>query len=150
MIFKFILFTLLQFCQILPINSISSAMPRSPLVNPKVQKVDAQTWRIASHSGEVFDDILKTLSQQYIVQQVDKKNLSIVTDWDKFSVRGKMFRNRMSFRLFHRISFTEVIIKNQVEQLQELGPNQITWVPTPDITTEVQRVLNQSLREARQ
>jgi hypothetical protein len=87
----------------------------------------------------------RIISQSYIISAVDRKNMNIQTEWDKFFIDGRLFRNRINITVFpvgNRM--TEVVIKNAVEYYSgsvEKQEQNMAWLPSPDLTDEVNRLV---------
>lgn len=128
-------------------NGIAQPMVSSPLL---MQRIDQNTWRVASKSNILFQTVAKILSQNYIIAQADRRTLSLSTDWDKFFIDGRLFRNRISINIFpSSMQSSDLIIKNNVEYYNSAATvsnenNQIPWLPTQDITNELDRVLEKT------
>ena len=111
-------------------------------------KVEGNVWRTAMDPRLVYQMTTRALSRSYIINSADKRNLSISTDWDKFFVEGRLFRNRMNVTVFSiGTRQTEIIIKNTVEYYSGSPQNPIDvtasqWLPSPDITDEVPRFID--------
>lgn len=110
--------------------------------------VDGNVWRTNVDAVQVFSMLSRSLSQNYLLTSVDRKNLSLNTDWDKFFIDGRLFRNRLSISVFPVGSRqTEVVVKNTVEYFSgnPNKPDQMSaanWLPSPDLTDEVSRVVD--------
>ena len=127
------------------------ADPRSRLMLPRgseLTRVDGNVWRTSVDAGQVFAMLSRFLSQNYLLSSVDRKNLTMNTDWDKFFIDGRLFRNRLSISVFPvGQRQTEVVVKNSVEYFAG-NPNKpeeatvANWLPSPDITDEVTRVVD--------
>lgn len=128
-------------------TGLAQPMVRSPLL---FQRLDKNTWRVATTAGHLFQTIARILSQTYIIAQADRHALSLSTDWDKFFIDGRLFRNRISINVFpHSARSADLIIKNNIEyyvqnaqKIDENSPTQ--WLPTQDVTDEVDRVLEKT------
>ena len=108
-------------------------------------RIEGNTWRTAANPAIVYGIITRLLSQSYIISGVDRKNLNVQTDWDKFFINGRLFRNRMSVTVFPVGSRqTEVVIKNSVEYYTGTLAKQeenTAWLPSPDLTDEVTKLV---------
>jgi hypothetical protein len=128
-------------------QGLAQPMVSSPLL---FQRIDKNTWRVATSAGHLFQTIARVLSHTYIISQADRHALSLSTDWDKFFIDGRLFRNRISVNVFPHSSRTaDLIIKNNIEyyvqnerKTDENSPTQ--WLPTHDITDELSRVLEKT------
>jgi hypothetical protein len=128
-------------------QGLAQPMVSSPLL---FQRLDKNTWRVATSAGHLFQTIARVLSQSYIISQADRHALSLSTDWDKFFIDGRLFRNRISVNVFpHSARAADLIIKNNIEyyvqnnqKTDENSPTQ--WLPTHDITDELSRVLEKT------
>lgn len=128
-------------------NGIAQPMVSSPLL---FQRLDRNTWRVAAAAGPLFHTIARILSQTYIISQADRHALSISTEWDKFFIDGRLFRNRISVNVFpHAARSADLVIKNNIEyyvqsaeKIDENNPTQ--WLPTQDVTDELDRVLEKT------
>jgi hypothetical protein len=108
------------------------------------QKTDENSWSTSLSAVETFSVFSKIIAKSYIISSIDRKNLSINTDWDKFFIDGRLFRNRLSVSVFPvDMRNTEVVIKNTLEYLAKEENNQQNqvWLPCPDITDEVKRIV---------
>lgn len=111
-------------------------------------KVEGNTWRTALPATRVFSLLGRSLSQNYILSRVDRRNLSLQTDWDKFFIDGRLFRNRFVVSVFPvGPRQTEVLIRNTLEYFSGAAgqPGSQTdgdWLPSPDITDEVAKLVD--------
>ncbi|KAB8033776.1 hypothetical protein [Fluviispira multicolorata] len=114
--------------------------------------IEGNTWRTAAHPALVFSIMARLLSQNYIISSVDRKNFNLQTDWDKFFIDGRLFRNRISIMVFPvGPRQTEVIAKNIVEYYSG-NPNSkleenTAWLPSPDITDEISKLVENTNRQ---
>jgi hypothetical protein len=110
-----------------------------------LQQVDDNVWRTGLNAQLAFQTITRVLSQSYVLQKVDKSALLVTTEWDKFLVEGRMFRNRMFVTVFPVSKrSTEIVIRNDVQYYEgdkKNTMNQAQWIPTADLTDEVSRVV---------
>jgi hypothetical protein len=128
-------------------QGLAQPMVSSPLL---FQRIDKNTWRVATSAGHLFQTIARVLSYTYIISKADRHALSLSTDWDKFFIDGRLFRNRISVNVFpHSPRTADLIIKNNIEyytqnaqKADENSPTQ--WLPTQDITDELSRVLEKT------
>jgi hypothetical protein len=113
-----------------------------------LQKIEGNTWRTNVSAQTAFIAISKTLAKSYTITANDRKNLSIQTDWDKFFVEGRLFRNKVNISVFPvSARSTEVVIRNSLEYFTSSSGSeneQGTWLPCPDITDEVKRIVDSS------
>ena len=131
-------------------GGFSSPMITSPLM---FQRLDKNTWRIAASAPLVFQTVARILSQTYILSQTDRRTFSMSTEWDKFFIDGRLFRNRVSINVFPLNSkFADLVIKNSIEyytqnnaKLDTNSPDQ--WLPTQDITNEMDRILDKTQKQ---
>ena len=111
-----------------------------------LNRIEGNTWRTAANPAVVYGIMSRLLSQSYIIASVDRKNLNIQTDWDKFFINGRLFRNRMSVTVFPVGSRqTEVVIKNAVEYYtgsMAKEDENTAWLPSPDLTDEVKKLVD--------
>lgn len=116
-----------------------------------LQKVDANVWRTSLPAGVAFQTLTRILSQSYVLGQVDRKQMAIATEWDKFLIEGKMFRNRVSAGVFAiSARSAEIVIRNSVEYYdgeKSMNLREANWVPTADVTDEVQRIVSTLARQ---
>ncbi|MFZ9519949.1 MAG: hypothetical protein ACO3A4_05670 [Silvanigrellaceae bacterium] len=130
-----------------PSNGIAQPMVSSPLL---FQRLDRNTWRVASPAGQLFQTVARILSQTYIISQADRHALSLSTDWDKFFIDGRLFRNRISVNVFPLSPRSaDLVIKNSIEYYAQNGRNlednnPTQWLPTQDVTDELDRVLEKT------
>lgn len=114
--------------------------------------VDGNTWRTSIHPAMVFGIMSRIISQTYIISSMDRKNFNLQTDWDKFFIDGRLFRNRINVMVFPvGPKQTEVVIKNIVEYYTG-NPNykmeeNTAWLPTPDITDEIPKLVENTNRQ---
>lgn len=117
----------------------------------RLVRVEGPTWRTTLGATRVFSAVGRALSQTYVVARVDRRNFTIQTDWDKFFIDGRLFRNRMVVSVFPvGARQTEVVIRNSLEYaagpVGAPGPSGAAeggaWLPSPDITDEVQRLVD--------
>jgi hypothetical protein len=79
---------------------------------------------------------------------VDRRNLSLQTDWDKFFIDGRLFRNRFVVSVFPiGPRQTEVLIRNNLEYFsgaagQSGSQADGDWLPSPDVTDEVAKLVD--------
>lgn len=124
------------------------------LVPMELTNIDGNIWRSGMEPVALFNMISRLLAQRYLIQNVDRRSLTISTDWDKFFIEGRLFRNRLSVSVFPvGLRQTEVVIKNSVEYYSG-SPNAadsnnsvVNWYPTPDITDELPRVVDSLNRQ---
>lgn len=125
-----------------------NSMSLPNILTRELTKVDGNVWRSSVDAVQLFNMLSRLLSQNYLLTSVDRKSLTLSTDWDKFFIEGRLFRNRLSISVFpvgHRQ--TEVVLKNSVEYFSgnPNNPQEMTlanWLPSPDITDEVSRVVD--------
>jgi hypothetical protein len=134
----------------LPNSFQQQAWPQRPnhrmaLTPLRLTHVDGNTWRTAANPLIVYGIISRLLSQNYIISSSDRKSMNIHTDWDKFFIDGRLFRNRMSVSVFPVGNRqTEVVIKNSVEYYSgSVGKQEenTAWLPSPDLTDEVSKLV---------
>lgn len=117
-------------------------MALSPL---HLTRIEGNTWRTGANPALVHGIMARLLSQNYIISSVDRKNFNIQTDWDKFFIDGRLFRNRISVTIFPvGARQTEVVIKNLVEYYTGTLAKQeenMAWLPCPDLTDEVNKLV---------
>ncbi len=116
-----------------------------------LMRVDENTWRTAANPKLVYSIMTRVLAQSYIVTTVDRRNMNAQTDWDKFFIDGRLFRNRMSITVFPiTAGQTEIVIKNSVEYYAGVVAKQeenSAWLPSPDITDEVSKLIETTNRQ---
>jgi hypothetical protein len=128
-------------------GGLAQPMVNSPLL---FQRLDRNTWRVATTAGHLFQTIARVISQSYIISQADRRALSLSTEWDKFFIDGRLFRNRISVNVFpYSARSADLVIKNNIEyytqsaqKTDENNPTQ--WLPTQDVTDELDRVLEKT------
>jgi hypothetical protein len=107
-------------------------------------QVSGNVWRSSVSASRVFSVVSRLLAQSYVLSRIDNKNLSVQTDWDKFFIDGRLFRNRVHVSVFAiGARQTEVVVRNNLEYFSgtndkstdSTGDGQ--WLPSPDITNEV-------------
>ncbi len=114
--------------------------------------VEGNTWRTSAHPAMVFGIMSRLLSQNYIINSMDRKNFNIQTDWDKFFIDGRLFRNRISIMVFPvGPRQTEVVVKNIVEYYTGNPNNKLeensAGLPSPDITDEINKLVENTNRQ---
>ena len=114
--------------------------------------IEGNTWRTQAHPAMVFGIMSRLLSQNYIIASMDRKNYNLQTDWDKFFIDGRLFRNRISIMVFPvGPRQTEVIVKNIVEYYTGSPNNKLeentAWLPSPDITDEISKLVENTNRQ---
>lgn len=114
--------------------------------------IEGNTWRTSAHPAMVFGIMSRIISQSYIISALDRKNFNLQTDWDKFFIDGRLFRNRISVMVFPvSPRQTEVVVKNIVEYYtggQSTKPEENTaWLPSPDITDEINKLVESTNRQ---
>lgn len=105
------------------------------------QPVKDNTWRTRVPALVLFPLVVRHLSESYIVSSTNPATFSVQTDWDKFFIGGRLFRNRMNISMFQvSPSMTEIVINNKVEYFQSANEQanygDSDWIPTQDITNE--------------
>lgn len=122
-------------------NSPQAALSREI----SMKRVDENVWRTNMSAAVAFRTVTRVLSQNYVLQKVDKAGLTVSTEWDKFMVEKRMFRNRVTATVFPvSARSTEIVIKNDVQYYEgekSANMNQAHWLPTADITDEVSRIV---------
>lgn len=135
-------------------NSGNGGFSRPMMTSPLMfQRLDKNTWRIAASAPVVFQTAARILSQTYILSKTDRRSFSLSTEWDKFFIDGRLFRNRVSINVFPLNSkFADLVIKNSIEyytqnnaKLDTNSPDQ--WLPTQDITNEMERILEKTQKQ---
>lgn len=113
-----------------------------------LQNVDGNVWRTGLDAVNTFQLVSRIISQNYIVVTSDRRGMALNTDWDKFFIEGRLFRNRISLTVFPvGPRQTEIVIKNTVEYYSG-NPNKpeeamvSQWLPSPDVTDEVARIVD--------
>ncbi len=122
---------------------------RSPLARgAELVNVEGNTWRTTAPATRVFSLAGRALSQTYVLSRVDRRNLTLQTDWDKFFIDGRLFRNRLVVTVFPvGPRQTEVVIRNALEYQgavagRDTEASEGAWLPSPDITDEVERFVD--------
>ncbi len=95
--------------------------------------------------------MLRHLSESYVIRTNDPRNMSIQTDWDKFFIGGRLFRNRLNISLFQLAGLDcEMIINNKVEYFQASEESsaygESDWIPTQDVTNEKKQLIESLTR----
>ncbi len=117
-----------------------------------MQKVGPNAWRTSVPANVAFQTLSRVLSQTYVLALNNKKQMKISTDWDKFLIDGRLFRNRVEAAVFPVTArSTEVVIQNVVQAYE--GDNSVNlresnWIGTPDVTDEVQRIVGVFVRQS--
>jgi len=111
------------------------------------QKVTHGVWRTPLPASEVFQVCAKLLSTHYILDKANDEKY-LLTQWDKFYLQGRLFRNKMSVSIFPiNVRETEIVIKNYVEyhapeMVAKTVAEEYQWLPTQDITDEIKRFVD--------
>lgn len=105
------------------------------------KQVAPSAWRCKVPADQLFPLVARHLSGSYILAQTDAGSRTIVTEWDKFFIGGRLFRNKMSVSLFPVSPLeTELLIMNKLEYFQQNSERQAfgesDWIPTQDVTNE--------------
>ncbi|APJ03551.1 hypothetical protein [Silvanigrella aquatica] len=136
-------------------NNYTNYTPGLSALNPNMFSlihIDGNTWRTSAHPAMVFGIMSRILSQNYIIHAMDRKNMNLQTDWDKFFIDGRLFRNRINIMVFPvNPKQTEVVLKNIVEYYTGSSNNKIeensAWLPSPDITDEINKLIDNTNRQ---
>jgi hypothetical protein len=135
-------------------NSSNGGFTQPLVASPLLfQRLDKNTWRVASSAPQLFQTVAKILSQNYIISKADRQTLSMSTEWDKFFIDGRLFRNRISINVFpYNQRASDLVIKNNIEyytqtaqRVDENDPTQ--WLPTADVTDELERILEKTQKQ---
>ncbi len=123
-----------------PVPKLSQNMDTS------FSKVENNIWRTSLSAQQAFQAVSRVVAQNYIIAQTDRTQLTVTTDWDKFFIDGRLFRNRINAAVFPVSSHaTEIVIRNSVEYYaadnKSSDIREANWFPTPDITDEVARLV---------
>lgn len=105
------------------------------------RQVSENSWRSRIPAASLYPLVLRQLSGSYIILANDARSMSIQTDWDKFFVGGRLFRNRLSVSLFPISTVeSELVVMNKVEYFrspeERSGMGEADWIPTQDVTNE--------------
>ena len=120
----------------------------------ELRKVDGNIWRTGLEPPGVYQMVAKLVSQNYVIAAADRRNFTLSTDWDKFFIEGRLFRNRLSVSVFPvGIRRTDVVIRNVVEYFdgrtnrtdEDIATG--SWLPSPDLTDEVPRIIDHLNRQ---
>jgi hypothetical protein len=119
----------------------------TPVTPQYFRQINDNTWRTRFPANTLYPLILRHLSGSYIIQSSDPRALSIQTDWDKFFLGGRLFRNRLSVNLFQvSQQDSEIVINNKVEYFlakeEGLGSGEADWIPTQDVTNEKAQLID--------
>ncbi len=118
-----------------------------PSTQPRFFKqITPTAWRTRVPAVQLFPLIVRSLSESYIVRKSDNRIMTVQTDWDKFFLGGRLFRNRLSVSLFQvSRQEAELVINNKVEYFQQESENKAfgesDWIPTQDITNEKEQLI---------
>ncbi|MBM3381499.1 MAG: hypothetical protein FJY29_03565 [Betaproteobacteria bacterium] len=135
-------------------NSSNGGFTQPLVASPLLfQRLDKNTWRVATTAPQLFQTVAKILSQSYIISRADRQTLSMSTEWDKFFIDGRLFRNRISINVFpYNQRASDLVIKNNIEyytqtaqKVDENDPTQ--WLPTQDVTDELERILDKTQKQ---
>lgn len=133
-------------------NNYNNTYPQNFQNTLSLTHIEGNTWRTQAHPAMVFGIMSRLLSQNYIINSMDRKNFNLQTDWDKFFIDGRLFRNRINIMVFPVAPRqTEVVLKNIVEyysgnQNSKLEENS-AWLPSPDITDEINKLIENTNRQ---
>jgi hypothetical protein len=113
--------------------------------------INHNTWRTRIPASSLYPIVLRHLSESYVIRTNDPRNMSIQTDWDKFFIGGRLFRNRLNISLFHLAGLDcEMIINNKVEYFQASEESsaygESDWIPTQDVTNEKKQLVESLTR----
>lgn len=105
------------------------------------KQVSSSAWRCKVPADQLFPLVARHLSGSYILAKTDAGSRTIVTEWDKFFIGSRLFRNKISINLFPVSPLeTELLIMNKLEYFQQNSERQAfgesDWIPTQDITNE--------------
>lgn len=131
-------------------NNFNYAMPvQNPFI---LSHIEGNTWRTQAHPALVFGIISRILSQNYIINSMDRRNFNLQTDWDKFFIDGRLFRNRINVMIFPvGPRQTEVVLKNVVEYYTGSPASKMednsSWLPSPDLTDEINKLIDSTNRQ---
>ena len=105
------------------------------------RQISDSSWRTWMPAATIYPLLLRQLSSNYIILSSDPRALSVQTDWDKFFLGGRLFRNRLSVTLFQVSGGeSEVLVNNKVEYFrspdERTGADDADWIPTQDVTNE--------------
>ena len=108
-------------------------------------RIDKNTWASNLAPHELLAVMARQVSEKYEVLSVDRKNLVVATNWDKFLIRNRLFRNRLHIILFPiKKNYTEIVLRNEVEYHSEVRYTKDkafdVWVPTQDVTKELYNI----------
>jgi hypothetical protein len=111
----------------------------------KLKQVDDHTWVSNLPPYELFSLLSRHISKKYEILSLNKKSLTLSTNWDKFVIKGRLFRNKLNITLFpYDRNYTEIVIKNEVEYHSEVkysaAKSYDVWLPTTDITSELKEL----------
>lgn len=104
-------------------------------------------WRIGLPAQETYRIVATVLAQSYIIARSDATQYTVATEWDKFFVESRLFRNRVHAAVFPLgPRETELVIRNVVEyyagdQAQGAVVEDAGWLPCPDVTNEVRTIV---------
>jgi hypothetical protein len=118
----------------------------APLSQVFFRPINQNTWRTRIPASSLYPIVLRHLSESYVIRTNDPRNMSIQTDWDKFFIGGRLFRNRMNISLFQLAGLDcEMIINNKVEYFQASEESsaygESDWIPTQDVTNEKKQLV---------
>jgi hypothetical protein len=118
-------------------TSLKKPATQNKAIKKTVQKLDHKTYRYQVERLKVWKAILDIISPDYNVTVVDLKSGIITTDWDRYYLDGKAFRNRITLRT-KRVGKKEttLIINNKVERLKDNN-----WLPSKKESEEVNRIV---------
>lgn len=119
--------------------------PANPV--PAMQLAANGVYRAQVVPAQAFQLVNRVLAQNYIIARSDPTGLTVATEWDKFFIDGRLFRNRLHIALFSLAGKqTEIVVRNFVEYYasdrpQAAAMEESGWLPCPDITDEVKQVM---------
>lgn len=128
-------------------EGIPGLNPLAPAQPPVFfRPINPNTWRTRIPAASLYPIIVRHLSESYVIRNSDARSMSIQTDWDKFFIGGRLFRNRLNISLFQLAGLEcEMVVNNKVEYFQASEENsaygESDWIPTQDVTNEKKQLL---------
>lgn len=129
----------------------AAGLPMSPRPLPLrppgkgITALSPGAWLIPERPGEVWNGVLNILLRHYNVQTVNQESGVITTEWDRFYLNQKVYRNKISLRVVNGpYQQTHLMVVNNVEVLQDgadAGSLSPVWLPSKDTSQESERLV---------
>ena len=105
--------------------------------SPGAQQQGRGVWSLRTSVAGAASAVRRVLAGHYTFPPGSVQGYQMHTEWDRFYLDGRLFRNRIAADFFpgNRPGTTDVVLKNAVEAREDGG-----WFPCPDFTDELERV----------